>query len=71
MYYVVYKSEQWEAVLTNNVKVAWSQTNKQGKRRSNRTKDFIYQDGKVRLFDALPACSPKMWSPYWKRDSER
>ena len=31
---------------------------------------YIY-DGKVRLFEALPAYHPKIWPPYWKHDNER
>ena len=34
-------------------------------------KALIHQDGKVRLFEALPACNLKIWPPYWKRDNER
>ena len=33
-------------------------------------KDFIYKDGYVRLFEALPPCNPKIWPPYWKQDNE-
>ena len=35
------------------------------------SKDFIYRDAKVRLFEALPVCNPKIRPPYWKFDNER
>ena len=35
------------------------------------TKDFIYQDGKVRLFEAHPACNLKIRPPFWKCDNEQ
>ena len=35
------------------------------------TKEFIYQDVKVRLFEAHPACNQKLRPPYWTCDNEQ
>ena len=56
--------------LDAKVSRKWSNTAVWGE-----TVDFMYMDDKVKVFEVLPACNPKVWIiitlPYWKRDNER
>ena len=35
------------------------------------TKEFIYQDGKVKFLEAISGCNLKIWPPYWKHAYEQ